>query len=146
MRAAALAAPLVMLAVADAATAEDEIRGALEKWRAAFNERDEARVCDIFAADVVANYQGAPERDFASLCQLLQNAVQDPDSEYHYSLSIDEIHVFGDTAVVRLVWTLQSRQGGAAPTTVKETAVDIFRRQTDGGWKISRYLAYPASP
>ena len=144
--AAALMAWLVGLALVDAATAEDAIRTSLEKWQLAFNERDETHVCDIFAADLVANYQGAPQRDYASLCRLLQNAVQDPDSEYRYSLNIDEILVYGETAVVRLVWTLESKQGGEPPATVKESAVDIFRRQADGSWKISRYLAYPASP
>ncbi|MBO0738864.1 MAG: hypothetical protein J2P48_20240, partial [Alphaproteobacteria bacterium] len=88
---------LVGLASVDAATAEDAIRTSLEKWQLAFNERDETHVCDIFAADLVANYQGAPQRDYASLCQLLQNAVQDPDSEYRYSLNIDEILVYGET-------------------------------------------------
>ncbi len=92
--------------------AQNEIRSALEKWQSAFNDRDERQVCDIFAPDLVANYQGAPERDYASLCQLLQTAVQDPDPK----------------------------------ETVEETAVDIFRHQADGSWKISRYLAYPASP
>jgi ketosteroid isomerase-like protein len=123
-----------------------EIRSALEKWRSAFNEQNGSQVCDIFASDLVANYQGAPERDYASLCQLLQTAVQDPEKTYHYSLNINEILVYGDAAVVRLVWTLEIEQAGMPKQTAEETAVDIFRHQGDGSWKISRYLAYPASP
>ncbi len=126
--------------------AQNEIRSALEKWQSAFNDRDERQVCDIFAPDLVANYQGAPERDYASLCQLLQTAVQDPEKTYHYSLNVDEILVYDETAVVRLVWTLEIETDGAPKETVEETAVDIFRHQADGSWKISRYLAYPASP
>jgi uncharacterized protein (TIGR02246 family) len=126
--------------------AQNEIRSALEKWRAAFNDRDESLVCDIFAPDLVANYQGAPERDYASLCQALQTALRDPAGTYHYSLKISEILVYGDTAVVRLTWTLEIEEGDGPKETVEETAVDIFRHQTDGSWKISRYLAYPASP
>ena len=128
------------------AEAENEIRSALEKWRTAFNDRDERQVCDIFAPDLVANYQGAPERDYASLCQLLQTAVQDPETTYHYSLKVNEILVYDEAAVVRLVWTLEIEKARAPKETVEETAVDIFRYQADGGWKISRYLAYPASP
>ena len=119
---------------------------ALEKWQSAFNDRDERQVCDIFAPDLVANYQGAPERDYSSLCQLLQTAVQDSEKTYHYSLNVNEILVYGETAVVRLVWTLEIEQDGTPKETVEETAVDIFRHQADGSWKISRYLAYPASP
>jgi steroid delta-isomerase len=126
--------------------ARNEIRSALEKWRSAFNDRDESQVCDIFAPDLVANYQGAPQRDYASLCQLLQEAVQDPEKTYHYSLNVSEILVYGETAIVRLVWTLEIDKGGASKETVEETAVDIFRHQADGSWKISRYLAYPTSP
>jgi uncharacterized protein (TIGR02246 family) len=128
------------------AAAQNEIRSALEKWRSAFNDRDERQVCDIFAPDLVANYQGAPERDYASLCQLLQTAVQDSQKTFRYSLNVNEILVYGETAVVRLVWTLEIEQDGTPKGTVEETAVDIFRHQADGSWKISRYLAYPASP
>jgi steroid delta-isomerase len=61
-------------------------------------------------------------------------------------LKINEIMVYGDLAIVRLVWILDTERDGAPKETIEESAVDIFRRQEDGGWKISRYLAYPASP
>lgn len=144
---AALAALLELPARAeDAEGARNEVRAALEGWRSAFNNRDERLVCDLFASDVVANYQGEPERDYASLCQLLQTAVQDRERISHYSLKINEILVYGETAVVRLVWTLEIAKPGAAKEVIEEPAVDIFRRQADGNWKISRYLAYPSSP
>ncbi len=53
--------------------------------------------------------------------------------------------VYGETAVVRLAWTLEVEKADAAKETIQEHAVDIFRRQARGSWKISRYLAYPAS-
>jgi steroid delta-isomerase len=53
----------------------------------------------------------------------------------------------GDLAVVRLVWTLETeREYGVGKKTIQEPGIDVFRRQADGSWKISRYLAYPASP
>ena len=60
-------------------------------------------------------------------------------------VQINEIMVSGDTAVVRLVWALESDKAGSPAQTIEEPAVDIFHRQADGSWKISRYLAYPAS-
>lgn len=119
------------------------IRSALDEWQSAFNNRDERHVCDLFARDLIANYQGQPERDFASLCQLLRSSVQDPEKTYRYSFDIDEIMVFGATAIVRLVWTLEIENPGAGSQILREPAIDIFRRQDDGAWKISRYLAYP---
>jgi ketosteroid isomerase-like protein len=126
--------------------AQNEIRSTLEKWRSAFNDRDERQVCDLFAPDLIANYQGQPERDYAALCQLLHAALQARGTTYHYSLQINEILVYGETAVVRLVWTLEINEAGAAKEVIAEPAVDIFRHRADEGWKISRYLAYPASP
>lgn len=122
------------------------ISSALEEWRSAFNDRDGSHVCDLFAPDLIANYQGQPERDYAALCQLLKTSVQDRERAYRYSLDISEILVFGGTAIVRLVWTLEIAKNGAPKELVREPAIDIFRCQGDGRWKISRYLAYPAPP
>jgi ketosteroid isomerase-like protein len=76
----------------------------------------------------------------------LREAARDPEKTFHYSLNVNEILVYGETAIVRLVWTLEIDKDATPKETVEETAVDIFRHQADGSWKISRYLAYPASP
>jgi uncharacterized protein (TIGR02246 family) len=127
-------------------TAQNEIRSALEEWRTAFNSRDQERVCDLFAPDLIANYQGQPERNYTSLCQLLHMSLQDPERTYRYSLRIDEILVYGEAAVARLVWTLEIEKPDAPKEIIEEPGVEIFRHQADRNWKISRYLAYPASP
>ena len=144
--AAVLTAPLDPPRSAEATeAAENEIRSAIENWQSAFNARDEERLCALFAPDLVANYQGEPERDFTSLCEMLRAAVRDPDVTYRYLAEINEIIVYGETAVVRLVWALEIEKAGSPKQTIEEPAVDIFHRQADGSWKISRYLAYPAS-
>jgi len=143
---AAVTAPLDPSGGAEPAeSAESEIRSAIENWRTAFNARDEERLCALFAPDLVANYQGEPERDYASLCEMLRAAIRDPDVTYRYLAEINEIIVYGETAVVRLVWALEIEKAGSPKQTIEEPAVDIFHRQIDGSWKISRYLAYPAS-
>jgi steroid delta-isomerase len=144
--AAALTAPFDQTGGAEPTeSAENAIRSAIENWRSAFNARDEDRVCALFAPDLVANYQGEPERDFTSLCEMLRTALRDPDTTYRYSVEINEIMVYGEAAVVRLVWALEIDKAGSPTDTIEEPAVDIFHRQPDGSWKISRYLAYPAS-
>ena len=144
--AAALTAPLDACGGAEPTeAAENEIRTAIENWRSAFNARDEDRVCALFAPDLVANYQSEPARDYASLCGMLRAAVRDPDTTYRYSVEINEIVVYGETAVARLVWALEVEKARSPKQTVEEPAIDIFHRQADGSWKISRYLAYPAS-
>ena len=143
--AAALTAPLDSSSGTEPTeAAEYEIRSAIENWRSAFNARDEDRVCALFAPDLVANYQGEPERDYASLCEMLRAAIRDPDVTYHYSVQIIEVMVYGDAAIVRLAWALEIDKAGSPVQTIEEPAVDIFHRQADGSWKISRYLGYLA--
>ncbi len=61
----------------------------------------------------------------------------------HYTLDLRETLVYGDIAVVRLVWTLDSSKAGSGVTVRSlEPGMDIFKRQTDETWKIIRYLAY----
>jgi uncharacterized protein (TIGR02246 family) len=139
---------LASLALASAAAAQGDtpaqaaIRAALTQWMADFNAGRAEKVCDLFARDLVAQYRGQPERGYDALCDLLKRSLADPGKTYSYALAIKEILVEGNLAVVRLTWTLTVRGKNAAETTSVEPGVDIFRRQTDGSWKISRYIAY----
>ena len=128
------------------AATQNQIRVALEKWKLDFNARDASQVCALFAPDLISNFRAQPEDSYNSLCATLQAALTDPAKTYHYDLEIKEILVSGDLAVVRLVWTLKVRPKDAAASevTTREPGMDIFRRQPDGSWKISRYMAYEA--
>jgi uncharacterized protein (TIGR02246 family) len=133
------------LVIASAAAAQSDtpaqaaIRAALTQWMADFNAGKAEKVCDLFARDVVAQYRGQPERGYDALCDLLKRSLGDRSKSYRYALAIKEILVEGDLAVVRLTWTLTVRGTEAAgETTMEEPGMDIFRRQSDGTWKISR--------
>ena len=143
-----LRASLVSLALASAAAAQSDtpaqaaIRAALMQWMADFNAGRAEKVCDLFARDLVARYRGQPERGYDALCDLLKRSLADRGKTYSYALAIKEILVEGDLGVVRLTWTLTVRSKDAAETTSVEPGIDIFRRQADGSWKISRYMGY----
>ncbi|MGB8412288.1 MAG: nuclear transport factor 2 family protein [Candidatus Binatus sp.] len=124
--------------------AQDQIRAELEKWTRDFNSGDASEVCSLFAPDLISNFRGEPEDTYNSLCANLQMALADPAKAYHYDLEIKEIIVSGDVGVVRLVWTLKVRPKNGFEQTKREPGLDIFRRQPDGSWKISRYMAYEA--
>jgi steroid delta-isomerase len=50
---------------------------------------------------------------------------------------------WGDTAVVRLVWTFTIREKDKSGQEQSvEPGMDVFRRQADGSWKIVRYMAF----
>jgi uncharacterized protein (TIGR02246 family) len=123
------------------------IRSALTQWMADFNAGDADGACRLFAPDLIAQYRGQPERDYHGLCDLLKRSLSDRTRSYTYSLAIKEILVAGDLAVVRLTWTLRVKpKDGTGESRSDEPGMDIFRRQADGSWKISRYIAYEASP
>jgi uncharacterized protein (TIGR02246 family) len=143
----------ILLAVTLAATipsvrADDdasraEITAALTQWTEDFNAGRADKVCDLFARDLRADFRGQPERGYDAQCCLLQRSLADGARAFSYALAIKEILVSGEAAVVRLTWTLTIRQkdSGRAVTSV-EPGLDVFRRQSDGRWRIIRYIAY----
>jgi uncharacterized protein (TIGR02246 family) len=141
-----LCAALMLLAAISASPAtEDEaatIRAPLTQWTEDFNAGRTDKVCDLFAKDARADVAGVPERDYASICEVLTRSLNDKRRRYSYAKDIKEVLVFGDVAVVRLVWTLTVKQEGGGETQSVEPGMDIFQKQPDGSWKIIRYMAY----
>ena len=143
-------AMLMCEAYAPAAKADSETAASkriaveLEKWTQDFDRGNVSEVCSLFAPDLISNFRGEPEDTYSSLCANMQMALADPARAYHYDVEIREIMVSGDLAVVRLVWTLKVRPKNGPEETKREPALDIFRRQPDGSWKISRCMAYEA--
>jgi steroid delta-isomerase len=130
-------------AAEDAAAAA--IRATLAGWTARFNAGEAAQICDLFAPDLRYQFGAYPERGYDELCALLRRSLADPAKRYRYALEIDEIIVSGDLAVVRLVWTLETRgRDGRLLAREREPGMDVLRRERDGAWTIFRYLAYQA--
>jgi steroid delta-isomerase len=126
--------------------ARAEIAAALAQWTEDFNAGRADKVCGLFARDLRADFRGVPERGYQAQCDLLQRALSDPARRFSYALSIKDIQVWGDTAVVRLDWTLTVRPrdggGGGGESVSREPGLDVFRRERDGRWRIVRYMAY----
>ncbi len=145
-RSAVLPAVALLLAAAGPSPA-DAVADALRGWMADFNDRRADRVCDLFAPDLVSDYQGIPEQGFATLCAGLRQSLADPQRSIHYALDLKEVQVEGDMAIARVVWTYSVTSDGPVKTvTGQDIGLDVFRRQADGSWKIVRFLAYPALP
>ena len=131
---------------ADSAADEAAIRQRLERWTAAFNARDVAGSCDLFAPDLLYSIQEVVNGTYQTMCGNLTRMLGRSDIRLHYAVpAIHEIVVFGDIAVVRLTWTLTVGRNGATDTTTEE-GMDLFRRQPDGRWSIARYIAFTTRP
>ena len=131
---------------ADDAGDKAAIAGRLRAFAQAFDARDRAAVCDIFAPDLIALIPGMPETSRTALCGNLSRLLARPDLALHYDdPDIREIILSGDLAVVRLVWTLTARRGKDEDKT-EETGLDIFQHAADGQWSIIRFATFTMRP
>jgi steroid delta-isomerase len=128
-------------ASADLAADRNAISARLLQWTVAFNERRAADTCAIFAPDLIADVEGAPERGRAAICAQIATALARTDQRMTNAPDIREIIVSGRLAVVRLVWRVTVEHGTTRETT-DEPGIDVFRKEPDGTWVIIRYLAY----
>jgi uncharacterized protein (TIGR02246 family) len=122
---------------------ETAIRAALEQWRQDFNARKSAHICDLFATELLYDFQGLPEQNYQLLCDRLHKALASKTPNITYGLRIKEVIVSGDLAVVRLTWISTVTAADGASETDDEQGLDVFAKQADGSWKIIRYIAYP---
>lgn len=117
----------------------------LENWARAFNAKNAPAACELFADDLIATIRGVPDRGRDEVCAQLSAALAKPDQQMTYTPDIHEIIVSHDLAAVRLVWTLTVRRGSAEHTS-QEPGFDIFRRQANGAWKITRFMTFSRDP
>jgi uncharacterized protein (TIGR02246 family) len=118
----------------------------LWRWTDAFNARDAAGICDLFAPDLIATVPDDLEGGRDALCAKLAALQARPGLLLHYDRpDIREIIISGDVAVVRLMWTLSTRRGAEQDVTT-EVGIDIFERQPEGRWSISRFISFTLRP
>lgn len=119
--------------VEDTAAAETYIRGALAQWVDAANRDDYASALKVWAPDLVGWYPGIPDTNYA---QQEEYAKHPQPSNTKYKLSVDEVMVSGNMAVVRDTWIVTTN---GYPVTLR--SFEVWRKQPDATWKISRYLS-----
>jgi ketosteroid isomerase-like protein len=125
--------------------AKRDIVSALEHWRLDFNARESKIICDLFATELLYDFQGLPEQNYEQLCARLRGALADRSRTFHYDLMLKEVLLAGDLAIVRLTWISTLTTSDGESEAQEEPGLDVFRRQSDGSWKIIRYIAYPAT-
>lgn len=131
---------------ADAEADRTAITARLQRWAGAFNAHDAAGIRDLFAPDLVAIVPGAIDGTRDSLCANLDALLARPDLQLHYdSPEIREIIISGDIAIVRPIWTLTTHKAGEQDVTT-EAGIDIFKRQPDGRWSITRFASFTDKP
>ncbi|WP_438278935.1 YybH family protein [Nitrobacter sp.] len=123
-------------AIADDAT---DIRTRLQQWTASFNGRDKAGACDLFSKSLISDVRGQGEANYETRCATISKALDDPKRSFHYDLNIKEVIIAQTVAIVRLDWFLKISPGDVTST---ETGLDVFKKESDGRWRIIRYMSY----
>lgn len=129
---------------ADATAAEAAIRAALDGWVAAANRGDYAATMHVWAPDLIGWAPDGPDDSYA---RELQGAKEPPQPvRTTYALKIEEVIVDGSLAVVRDVWTQTTGQDAGADKVGTFRSFEVWRKQPDGSWKISRWIDGPVRP
>jgi len=131
--------------VGDNATAEKQIRAALAHWMEAANRGDYQTALTVWAPDLIGwAPDGGPDDTYAREVKFAEQPIQPLKTTY--ALTINEVIVDGALAVVRDTWT-QTIQGEAGATR-SETfrSFEVWHRQADQSWKISRWIDGPLQP
>jgi uncharacterized protein (TIGR02246 family) len=132
--------------LANPASDKDAIIQRFDQWAMAFNARDAAGACDLFAPDLLYSIPEVLEGTHQTMCANFAKLFANNKLRLHYDRpDIHEILLQGDMAVVRLTWTFTAEANGARDTTTEE-GIDVFRRQPDGRWSIARFMAFTTRP
>ena len=136
---------LAMGAILRGGAAEDEaqIRASLARWVASFNSGDLKAAAEVWAPDLLGWPPEGEDDTYAAEKAYAEKGGGKPPSAT-YALQINEVIVSGDLAVVRDTWTETPRAEPAKAQTFR--SFEVWRRQPDGAWKISRWIDGPPNP
>lgn len=114
----------------------------------AFNDKDPDRIMALYAPDVVLSYPGIPDMGYAEFAKAyseLRNPK--PGVTVKTSPTIEEILVSGDLGVIRITWhTTTTETNPPKESTRQMKDLQVWRRQADGKWKLSRGMHYRVPP
>ena len=122
---------------ADNAAAEKQIRAALAGWVEAANRGDYKAASEVWAPE-------GPDDTYEREAAYAKLPIKPPTTTY--ALTINEVIVDGSLAVVRDTWTQTTKQAAGANKVETFRSYEVWRRQPDASWKISRWIDGPMMP
>lgn len=142
---AVMLAAIFFVAPGYAGTEEElpDFQGIFTSWTQAFNQKEFPRVCDLFSKSITADYQGAPRKNYSSMCDGFRKIFQEKEMRYRNSFKIHQIYHANNLAAVRVTWYLDVYKKGVRISSIQEEGMDVFQKQADGKWRIVNFIAYP---
>ena len=126
------------------AAAEKQIRAALAAWVEAANRGDYKAASVVWAPDLIGWAPEGPDDTYEREAAYAKLPTATPKTTY--ALTINEVIVDGSLAVVRDTWTQTTKQDAGADQVSTFRSYEVWRRQPDASWKISRWLDGPMMP
>jgi ketosteroid isomerase-like protein len=126
------------------AVAEKDIRSALAGWVTAANRGDYKAAFAVWAPDLVGWAPDGPDDTYEREAASAKLPIKPPATTY--ALTINEVIVDGSLAVVRDTWTQTTKKSGGADEVSTFRSFEVWRRQPDQSWKISRWIDGPMVP
>jgi ketosteroid isomerase-like protein len=130
---------------ADNAAAEKQIRAALANWVEATNRGDYETASKVWAPDLIGWPPQGPddsdERERRGAIKISPEQVRTT-----YALTINEVIVDASLAVVRDTWTQTTTQNSGPDRVETFRSYEVWRRQPDRSWRISRWIDGPLMP
>lgn len=120
---------------------EAAIRQSLADWLRAFNSGDYAKAAQVWAPDM-RGWGDGEEDSYQREIDAAHKLPKLDNPKVRYALRIDEVMVEGDMAVVHDTWTEIGSTGKARTFP----SFEVWRRQPDRSWKISRWLDGASTP
>jgi ketosteroid isomerase-like protein len=124
--------------------AEKQIRSALADWVSAANRGDYKAALKVWAPDLIGWAPDGADDTYQREAESAERPVQAPKTTY--KLTIDEVIIEGTLAVVRDTWIETTRRDTGSETVGQFRSYEVWRRQPDMSWKISRWIDGPALP
>lgn len=136
---------ITFLFLATSAFADDSaiFQQIFTEWTHAFNTKNLKKSCQLFSKSLVANYQGAPEKNYQSICDSFKKTFEDKQKNWQYHFKIHYIYRENNLAAVRITWYLDIFENGKKISREIDEGLDIFKRNQKGQWQIVNYIAYP---
>jgi ketosteroid isomerase-like protein len=122
---------------------QKKIRRAIDKFVTAYNAADVDRLVTVYAADFIDMSEAEPTLRGAEARQDTVVRLRDTFAKFtgQLTVEVDEIETMGDWAFDRgtIRIELRSRTGGP-PVLVERRFLEIWRRETDGVWRVTRAM------
>ena len=126
----------------DRAAVEMQIRQAIANWTAAANRGDEQEKKKIWAPGVQGWLPSAAE--FKKAAAFSDSVVNEKAIRNTYTVTVNEVIVSTDLAVVRDTWEETVYKPGSSTTAHRTIqSFEVWQPQPDGQWKISRFIGAP---